>query len=138
MSYVYLVDDAVRYRTSASGLRAFIHQILSPPRPSTATTFGVYTPTPYIDQFTEYETYPENWDGFGAKALTKQTVDTARQVWHWLPREIRMPDVAPGSDGTIGFEWREGAPGNRKIFIIEIGPDSLVTGRVAHPSGRVE
>jgi hypothetical protein len=139
MSYIYPVDDGVRYRASISGARAFINQILAPPRPSTASTFGVYRiSTPHLDRFTEYEAYNENWDGFGAEPITRETVDAARQLWHSLPRDLRAPDVAPGADGTIGFEWREGAPDNRKIFVIEIGPGALITARVSHPDGNIK
>ena len=138
MTYIYPVDDGLRYRASMSGFRAFIDRILHHP-PITRTTGGIYTiPTPRADQFTEYESYGENWDGFGAERITSETIEAARQLSHLLPRQLRAPDVAPGADGTIGFEWREGPPDNRKIFIIEIGPGSLVVARIAHPNRHIE
>jgi hypothetical protein len=139
MSYNYLVDDSARYRASISGLRAFVDQILRQPRPSTATAGGIYRiRTPNVDQFTEYETYKENWDGFDAEPITRETVDAARQFWRLLPREVPVPDVAPGADGTIGFEWRKGAPDDRKIIVVEIGPGALVTARMSHANGYIE
>jgi hypothetical protein len=138
MSDTYAVDDGLRYRASISELRALINQILHPPRLITASTAGIYRRTPNVDQFTEYESYRENWDGYGADPIAMETVDAARQFWRLLPREIRAPDVAPGADGTIGFEWREGGRGNRKIVVVEIGPGASVTARVAHPNGNIE
>ena len=59
------------------------------------------------DIFTEYESYNiRGWDGYDADPISSRTVETARSLNRLIPLTVRNPDVAPGPDGTIGFEWR--------------------------------
>jgi hypothetical protein len=88
------------------------------------------------DSFSEFESYGlPNWDGEGAEPITRDTVDAARRFNSFLPRELRPADTAPGADGTIGFEWREGPPERRKFIIVEIGPGNIVRARKVAANG---
>ena len=89
------------------------------------------------DSFTEFEAYnTQNWDGEGAEPITTETVEAARRFNAFLPRELRPADIAPGADGTIGFEWREGPPQRRTFVIVEIGPGSVIKARKLSETGR--
>jgi hypothetical protein len=46
-----------------------------------------------------------------------------------LPRELRSADIAPGADGTIGFEWRTGSGDQRIVTIIDVGPGDRIVAR---------
>ena len=90
------------------------------------------------DEFSEYEMYAvEDWDGYGADPISIQTVQAARGFKRMLARETPEPDVAPGSDGTIGFEWRFGPPEERRFLLIDIGPADQVTARRIAEDGTV-
>jgi hypothetical protein len=59
-----------------------------------------------------YEDYNSaNWDGYGAQPVKPETLNVARIIAAML-RE--PPDIAPGGDGSIGFEW---VSGSNKIFM---------------------
>ena len=62
-----------------------------------------------------------NWDGYDAHAVTKETVQAARRLLGLIPRDFPDPDIAPGSDGGIGFEWVLENSSIRKLFI-DVGP----------------
>jgi hypothetical protein len=94
---------------------------------------------PLDDEFSEFEAYGvPNWDGYHAAPISKDTVDAARRFNSQIPRSDRMPDVAPGADGTIGFEWRFGPSDSRDFVLVDIGPGDRVTGRKIFADGRVE
>lgn len=104
----------------------------------TTTGNGTYSPisrtTP--DNFTEFESYHiPDWDGDGAQPIARDTVEAARRFNQWLPRRLSPADVAPGADGTIGFEWRYGTDGARTFIIVEIGPGDIVKARRISDSG---
>jgi len=92
---------------------------------------GRYTPDVNPpDEFVEFESYMiEDWDGYGAKALSRETIDTAREVFRRIS-QFAPPDVAPAADGTIGFEWRVRTERRSKTVLVEIGPESQITIRV--------
>lgn len=83
-----------------------------------------------VDEFTEYDEYDcPDWDGYGAAPITKETVQAARAFQRLLPMDAPQPDIAPGGDGTIGFEWRSGSPANRTMILVDVGPGDIVTAR---------
>lgn len=47
-----------------------------------------------------------DWDSYGALPITPEVVATARIFYGMLPESLRTADIAPGGDGSIGFEWR--------------------------------
>jgi hypothetical protein len=87
----------------------------------TAATYRGSTRT--TDEFSAYEDYDfPDWDGSNAAPITLETVNAARRLRNLLPRSVPSPDIAPGGDGTIGFEWRSG----QEITFIEVGPGKTV------------
>lgn len=100
---------------------------------------GHYTPIlPKDDEITEFEEYDvPDWDGYGAAPISRATTHAARRFMSLLPRTSPPADIAPGADGTIGFEWRIGSgPGTTSVFV-DIGPgDSIKARRIV--AGRPE
>jgi len=91
------------------------------------------------DEFDEYEMYDfPDWDGYGGEPISHDTVQAARSFKRLLPMDTPPPDIAPGGDGTIGFEWRSGSPENRSLILVDVGPGDLVTARRVDESGRIE
>jgi hypothetical protein len=94
---------------------------------SHATSFVILDPAQPIykapsDPFEGYESFEiPNWDGYDAHPVTKETVQAARRLLGLIPRDFPDPDIAPGSDGGIGFEWVLENSSIRKLFI-DIGP----------------
>jgi hypothetical protein len=110
------------------------------PRSITATGSGVAYDIRRLvpDLFTEFEVYDvPNWDGEDAEPITRETVEAARQFNQFLPRELSPPDIAPGADGTIGFEWREGPRDHRTYIIVEVGPGDTIRARRISETGVV-
>lgn len=88
------------------------------------------------DEFTEYEGYNiAGWDGFDAQAISGETVQESRNFVLLLPRDLRSADIAPGADGTIGFEWRTGSGDQRIVMIIDVGPGDRVVARQLFATG---
>ncbi|MBR0848328.1 hypothetical protein JQ543_11310 [Bradyrhizobium diazoefficiens] len=100
---------------------------------------GKYSAVSVVDDgFTEYEAYSEpDWDGYGAKPITIETVRAARSFSRLLPADGPQPDVAPGADGTIGFEWRFGPMPDREFVLIDVGPGTRIVARRISANGRV-
>ena len=136
MSLAYPVDD---YRVSTTPLWEHGWRY---PFGQLARAFGAarYPSTsPVPDEFSEYELYDvRDWDGYDAAPITSETVQTARSFKLLLPREAPEPDIAPGGDGTIGFEWRFGSPEHRSLILVDVGPGDLITARRVDEAGRIE
>lgn len=100
---------------------------------------GTYSAVAPSDAFSEYETYNcPDWDGYGAQPISQQTVRAARSFSYLLPISGQRPDVAPGADGTIGFEWRFGARENREFILIDVGPANRVVAKRVFADGTVK
>jgi hypothetical protein len=79
------------------------------------------------DSFDGYDNYEvADWDGYGAEAITRETVRAAREMLGFIPKNFPEPEIAPGADGSIGFEWIPGDSSIRKLFI-DVGPGSTWT-----------
>lgn len=90
------------------------------------------------DRFTDYEFYDaDDWDGYGALPISRETVESARRFFLQIPRRFDYVDIAPGSDGTIGFEWRFGTGLNRSFVLIDVGPGEVLSARKIDPSGKI-
>lgn len=86
---------------------------------------GIYKPV--RDEFSDYELYSfEGWDGFSAAPITLDTVRAARVFARRLPLEAPRPDIAPGADGTIGFEWNLDRGKGSELIFVEVGPDMTI------------
>jgi hypothetical protein len=136
MNISYAVDNRSLY--TPSGSRALFRRVLD--TINSATSIGKYEPSlPLPDEFTEFEAYNHtNWDGYGADPISSETCKAARAFRRLLPRQISLPDIAPGADGTIGFEWREGPPSSRKFTLVDIGPGDLISARIIYADNRIE
>lgn len=76
------------------------------------------------DPLSGYEQYEqENWDGYGAKAISEATRTFARKLMKLLPDTLGKPDVSPAGDGTIALEWIPEDPAHKldKLYL-DIGP----------------
>jgi hypothetical protein len=76
-----------------------------------------------LDGYQEYAV--SGWDGYNARAILPETLAAARSLVALLPQSVSRPSVAPGADGTIGFEWRYQSGHLRKLFI-DVGPSEVV------------
>lgn len=60
----------------------------------------------------------ENWDGYGAKAISQAACDRVRAFLDDLPIWMPAPDIVPEADGELAIEW-DLAP--NRIFSVSIG-----------------
>lgn len=60
----------------------------------------------------------EDWDGYGAAAISRSVADRARRFLDALPHWMPAPDIVPEADGEIAIEW-DLAP--MRIFSVSIG-----------------
>lgn len=94
-------------------------------RPHGSTTASYLIPLSVLDmQAAEYDfALSPNWDGEGAKAVTRQVVNLARRIVDKYGSPRSLQEVAPGKDGSLSFIWKDGA-GN--YTYLDVGPgDSL-------------
>jgi len=74
------------------------------------------------------ETYSEcadnDWDGYGAKAMTAATYDEAIRFLNSLPSNVPLPEIIPEPSGEIGFEWNNGI---NKILAASVGGTNMIT-----------
>ena len=108
------------------------------PASNVAGVVTYISPPRMADRFTDYELYDvDDWDGYGALPISRETVESARRFFLQIPRRFDRVDIAPGSDGTIGFEWRFGTGLNLSFVLIDIGPGELVSARRIDPGGKI-
>jgi hypothetical protein len=102
----------------------------------TSASSGVWDPFEgFEDEYSEV-----GWDGFDAKPISPEVISAARRFFSWLAPYLRSgpkPDIAPGSDGTIGFEWRTRASTIRKLFV-EIRPEGDLRAYWVRRDGKLE
>lgn len=73
------------------------------------------------DDLSQYEDYDfEGWDGYGGKPITAETLALARAINDLLKQP---PAIAPGGDGTIGFEWCDFEK-DHKVFL-DVSSDGM-------------
>jgi hypothetical protein len=66
----------------------------------------------------------ENWDSYGAKAVTQQTYEQARKFLESLPPTVPMPEISLEPDGEVAFDWfREPS----RVFSVSIGEKGELT-----------
>ena len=73
------------------------------------------------------ETSKDNWDGYGARGVSRQVYRNALSFLELLPAEYRQLEVAADPDGALSFEWYIGP---RLVFSASIGE-----GRQLHYAG---
>lgn len=47
----------------------------------------------------------ENWDGYGATPISRDSAVEVQRFLKLLPPQIPMPEILPEPDGHIGLEW---------------------------------
>ncbi len=57
-----------------------------------------------VNELQDFESLPENWDGYGASAFASETIKSARQFINVL-YSIPQPFIMPHPAGTITLEW---------------------------------
>ncbi len=50
----------------------------------------------------------DNWDGYGAMAITPEAVDEAFGFIDALPSAVSSPSIVPEPSGAIGLQWGDG------------------------------
>lgn len=74
------------------------------------------------------ETYIEysqdDWDGYGAKAITADAYEEAKKIVGLLPSWIRKPEIVPEPTGEIAFEWWKGVG---QVFVMSVGGKHRIT-----------
>lgn len=78
---------------------------------------------PCFDGFDSY--YHDNWDGDGARAVGRLTVDVADKLVRSLPPEFHCPAVAPNTKGAVCMEWANRESGN--FIWITLGDDFVIS-----------
>lgn len=105
------------------------------PVPHAAGVVTYISPPRRPDRFTDYEFYDvDDWDGYGALPVSRETVESARRFFLQIPHQFDHVDIAPGSDGTIGFEWRL-VTGS--FVLIDVGPGEVLSARKIESSGKI-
>ncbi len=59
----------------------------------------------------------DNWDGYSAKAVTAGAYEEAITLLNSLPHHVPLPELEPEPDGSIGFEWENGA---NRVFALSV------------------
>jgi len=123
MSMVLALDYNKTYASGANYRDSFIMTVLGLRLP--ITSGGAINPpraSLLPDYFTEYESYDFiGWDGNDALPISSETISASRALNSLLPRDA-TPDIAPGYNGVIGFEWRGHIRGDEYYLLVEIGP----------------
>lgn len=66
-----------------------------------------------------------NWDGYGAQAISEGSIREANRFIEALPKiNFPFPSITVDPDGEITFEWINKT---RKIFSVSIGHDGTLT-----------
>jgi len=66
----------------------------------------------------------ENWDGYGAQAVSPAVCEQAEAFLQALPTTAPVPEVVPEPDGEIAFEWDRGP---WRVFSVSVGPSGTLS-----------
>ncbi len=66
----------------------------------------------------------ENWDGYGAKSVSEDSVHEAFKFIQMLPSSFAMPQMLAEPSGEIGLEWYKD---KRMIFAISFNGKGMIT-----------
>ncbi|CAK0770257.1 conserved hypothetical protein [Gammaproteobacteria bacterium] len=67
-----------------------------------ASRAEINTALEWVDEF---QAMPADWDGYGALAISGQTVSNAHAALEKLLVVAPVPDITPNPNGTISLEW---------------------------------
>jgi len=66
----------------------------------------------------------DNWDGYGAKAISIESYRNAQLFVMTLPTTIPFPEISVDPDGEVSFEWYRGP---RMVFSLSIGAHNEIS-----------
>lgn len=66
----------------------------------------------------------DNWDGYGASAVSINTYLESRRFLQALPTTIPIPEITVDPDGEIAFEWYVRP---RRVLSVSVGSDNILT-----------
>ena len=61
------------------------------------------------------DTRIDNWDGYGAKKISKGSYLSAKKFLESLPANLEMPEISVHPDGEVSFDWYK-----KKGFMLSI------------------
>jgi len=135
---LFNLDELPRYNTASPSTFLIIGVL--PKEHPIPSSWGspVHVNISFDDFFSEFQQYDgKNWDGDDAEPISPETVQWARTLHDALPRDVQPPDISPGADGTIGFQWVAEQNGRRLFRIVDVGPGSQIAARIIDDNGRV-
>lgn len=65
----------------------------------------------------------DDWDGYGAKAVSDIAIARAERFLRLLPNKVDMPEVSVGADGNVTFEW---IPSSIKTLVLSFGLNNRI------------
>ncbi len=65
----------------------------------------------------------DNWDGYGAKAVTAGAFEESFALLNALPSYIPLPELEPEPDGSIGLEWENGP---NRVFTLSVNGKGVI------------
>lgn len=63
------------------------------------------TPEESLQDFEDYKTYEDNWDGYGSLGLSEETKKSCEIILHKLLELTDAPSLYLNTNGTLTFEW---------------------------------
>lgn len=60
----------------------------------------------------------DNWDGYGANAVSQQALQLAQEIIRSLPDDVPMPSLSIEPDGCISLDWM---PSRSRTFTLSAG-----------------
>ena len=84
---------------------------------------------PIIDELTEIfnSCSHDNWDGYGANAISENTYLEAKKIINMLSSpflNVPLPEITPEPDGDIAFEWNDNYG---RTFVFSIDDNQSIT-----------
>lgn len=82
-------------------------------------TFGIPLISTLRGLYEIYRQYSQqDWDGYGAAAVSLGAYEEAVKLINLLPSSIKMPEILAEPTGEIAFEWWEAAG---QVFVLSVG-----------------
>lgn len=61
-----------------------------------------------INELMTYAHLPDNWDGYGAAPISRESIMDVFCFLEKFPSELTLPKSMAGSDGKVGLFWEKG------------------------------
>ncbi len=91
---------------------------------ASAVTFGDFTEDTKYDVIEVFrEARKGDWDGYGARPVSLETLVEALAFVRAIPHGVAQPAVVPEPTGEVAFEWSSGS----KQFVVSLSGESVAT-----------